>query len=418
MPNKCSVPGCTGNYRTGKKIQVFSFPKDGDALNKWLRAIPRKDFVPTSCTKVCADHFDASCIERTTSYTDPRTGRVIEVALPVPRLRPGSVPTIFPGCPSYLSVSDHNTRETPDAKRSRKEASQLAHAVEESLSSYEAEQERDRFSSLEELKARLQVVSVSPKWTVIHKEECLMFLNIIDFREPWLNASLTVFENLEVIACYQGSQIKNLGSTVVPDSVQKVSSLLEILNNLCMLSEERCSCRHLSLAIQSLLDKLEGSITEDKKEVVKFMKEQLLLLSAKRIHYSAQVMVFACILHTISPHAYKFLRRTSVLTLPHPSTIRNVCPSIQMCPQIDSSDATFLQYVSQRLKHLQPHEHTVTLMLDEIHIKPCLDYKGGNTCGAAVNSNEVATSVHVFMIQSLLSSFKEVAHILPVKTLQ
>ncbi|KAH7983489.1 hypothetical protein HPB52_012341 [Rhipicephalus sanguineus] len=83
------------------------------------------------------------------------------------RLRPGSVPTIFPGCPSYLSVSDHNTRETPDAKRSRKEASQLAHAVEESLASYEAEQERDRFSSLEELKARLQVVSVSPKWTVI-----------------------------------------------------------------------------------------------------------------------------------------------------------------------------------------------------------------------------------------------------------
>ncbi|KAH7986547.1 hypothetical protein HPB51_026646 [Rhipicephalus microplus] len=82
MPNKCCVPGCTGNYKTGKKIQVFSFPKDADALKQWLRAIPRKDFVPTSCTKVCADHFDASCIEKTTSYTDPRTGRVIEVALP------------------------------------------------------------------------------------------------------------------------------------------------------------------------------------------------------------------------------------------------------------------------------------------------------------------------------------------------
>ncbi|KAH7947114.1 hypothetical protein HPB52_007545 [Rhipicephalus sanguineus] len=111
-------PADTRGSRSGGERSV-----DGDALNKWLRAIPRKDFVPTSCTKACADHFDASCIERTTSYTDPRTGRVIEVALPVPRLRPGSVPTIFPGCPSYLSVSDHNTRETPDAKRSRKEAS-------------------------------------------------------------------------------------------------------------------------------------------------------------------------------------------------------------------------------------------------------------------------------------------------------
>ncbi|KAH7932845.1 hypothetical protein HPB49_003352 [Dermacentor silvarum] len=221
MPNKRCVPGCTGNYKTGKKIQVFSFPKDCDTLKKWLRAIPRKDFVPTSCTKVCADHFDASCIERTTSYTDPRTGKVIEVGLPVPRLRPGSVPTVFPGCPSYLSVPHNSTRETPDAKRSRQEASQLARAVEESLASYEVEQERDRFSSLEELKARLQVVSVSAKWTVIHKEECSMFLNITDYREPWLNASLTVFENLKVFACYQGSQIKNLGSTVVPDSVQK-----------------------------------------------------------------------------------------------------------------------------------------------------------------------------------------------------
>ncbi|XP_075744356.1 uncharacterized protein LOC142803139 [Rhipicephalus microplus] len=288
MPNKCCVPGCTGNYKTGKKIQVFFFPKDADALKQWLRAIPRKDFVPTSCTKVCADHFDASCIEKTTSYTDPRTGRVIEVALPVPRLRPGSVPTVFPGCPSYLSVRDQSTRETPDAKRSRKEASQLARAVEESLASYEAEQERDRFSSLEELRARLQGVSVSPKWTVIHKEECSMFLNIVDYREPCLNASLTVFANLEVFACYQGSPIKNLGSAVVPDSVQKVSSLLEILNNLSMLSEERCTYRHLAQAIHSLLDKLEASIDEGKKETVNFMKEQLLLLSAKRIQYSAQ----------------------------------------------------------------------------------------------------------------------------------
>lgn len=80
-----------------------------------------------------------------------------------------------------------------------------------------------------------------------------MFLNIIDYREPCLNASLTVFANLEVFACYQGSPIKNLGSAVVPDSVQKVSSLLEILNNLSMLSEERCTYCHLAQAIHSLV---------------------------------------------------------------------------------------------------------------------------------------------------------------------
>lgn len=64
-----------------------------------------------------------------------------------------------------------------------------------------------------------------------------MFLNIINFRKPWLNASWTVFANLKAFACYQGSPNKDLGNAVVPDSVQKVSSLFKILNNLYMLSE-------------------------------------------------------------------------------------------------------------------------------------------------------------------------------------
>ncbi|CAN7944236.1 unnamed protein product [Ixodes pacificus] len=197
MPNKCCVPRCTSNYKTGNQEQVFSFPKDDDTLKKWIRAIPRKDFVPTSYTKVCAVHFDPSCIERATSYTDPRTGKVLEAALPVPRLRPGSVPKIFPAYPSYLSKHVTNTRDAPDTKKSRQEASQLARALEESAASFEVEQERHRLLTLEELKACLQVASVSAKWTVIHQAKCTMFLNIVDECEPWLKASLTVFENLQ-----------------------------------------------------------------------------------------------------------------------------------------------------------------------------------------------------------------------------
>lgn len=53
-------------------------------------------------------------------------------------------------------------------------------------------------------------------------------------------------------------------------------------------------------------------------------------------------------------------------------------------------------------------------MVDEIHIKPYFDYKGGSIVGSAANSQEAATTVHVFMLQSLLSSNKDVLHILPV----
>ncbi|CAN7988402.1 unnamed protein product [Ixodes hexagonus] len=282
MPNKCCVPRCISNYKTGNKEQVFSFPKDEDTFKKWIRAIPRKDFMLRRLrtfsifVQVCAVHFDASCIQRTTSYTDPRTGKVIEATLPVPRLRPGSVPTIFPACPSYLSKLVNSTRDAPDTKRSGQEASQLARALEVSAASFEVERERHRFSTLEELKACLQAASV--KWSVIHQTKCTMFLNIVDEREPWLKASLTVFDNLQVSACYQEAPVKRFGSSVVPDSVRDVSSLVEILDNLCMLSEEDCSSRHLLDAVTALLDKLEGSVIEGKKEAVKFLREQLLPL--------------------------------------------------------------------------------------------------------------------------------------------
>ncbi|XP_075747190.1 uncharacterized protein LOC142804298 [Rhipicephalus microplus] len=52
MPNKCYVPGCSSNYKTGKKVQVFSFPKDEAQRKPWLSAIPRKDFFLTENNKV------------------------------------------------------------------------------------------------------------------------------------------------------------------------------------------------------------------------------------------------------------------------------------------------------------------------------------------------------------------------------
>ncbi|KAG8173788.1 hypothetical protein JTE90_011718 [Oedothorax gibbosus] len=56
-------------------------------------------------------------------------------------------------------------------------------------------------------------------------------------------------------------------------------------------------------------------------------------------------------------------------------------------------------------------------MVDEIHLKSCFDYVGGRVSGMAFNECEAASSAYVFMIRSLLSSYKDVAHILPVHTL-
>ena len=59
---------------------------------------------------------------------------------------------------------------------------------------------------------------------------------------------------------------------------------------------------------------------------------------------------------------------------------------------------------------------TVSLLIDEIHLKPNFDYKGGN--GLANNTSEVATSAFAFMLSSVLSNYKDVIHIMPTKCLK
>lgn len=113
--------------------------------------------------------------------------------------------------------------------------------------------------------------------------------------------------------------------------------------------------------------------------------------------------------------AYKFVRQSGELILPHPSTIQRITAKFNINPVDELKDDNFLAYAKQRVKTLEKHELHVSLMIDEIHLKEYLDYKGGNIVGFAHNNLESANSVHVFMIQSLFSKFKDVVFILPVK---
>ncbi|KAH7937018.1 hypothetical protein HPB49_007317 [Dermacentor silvarum] len=157
--------------------------------------------------QVCAVHFDPSCLERTTSYTDWKMGKVVEVPLSVPRPRPGSVPSVFPGCPSYLSKETQSLREAPDIKRYRQDASELAHAIQESVASYDAEEERQRFSTQPD-PACLQAASVPDVWTVVHTERCIMFLYFVNKSEPCLKASLTVLTASNLVPAIKEFQSK------------------------------------------------------------------------------------------------------------------------------------------------------------------------------------------------------------------
>ncbi|KAH7966615.1 hypothetical protein HPB49_018029 [Dermacentor silvarum] len=71
--------------------------------------------------------------------------------------------------------------------------------------------------------------------------------------------------------------------------------------------------------------------------------------------------------------------------------------------------------MATRIPDLDDYQRTVTLMVDEIHIKTFFDYKGSGITGVAHNLAEAANTALVVMLQSLTCKFKEVAHIVPVR---
>ncbi|CAN7946523.1 unnamed protein product [Ixodes pacificus] len=207
MPYKCCVPKCQGNYDEGSKVQVFSFPKDENQRQRWLRAIPRQDYEVTTGSVVCALHFHDSFIVRKSIYRDPRNGKTIETALPVPRLDPAAVPSIFKECPSYLSKPEcTKAREEPQQRLERLESSQLAQAVADSLIAYTEETSKNQFQTLKELNACLKSVQVPEKWSVLHTASfigcAVVFMFVGGGATPTLDASVGIEDSLDVTACH------------------------------------------------------------------------------------------------------------------------------------------------------------------------------------------------------------------------
>ncbi|KAG0434477.1 hypothetical protein HPB47_019081 [Ixodes persulcatus] len=64
-----------------------------------------------------------------------------------------------------------------------------------------------------------------------------------------------------------------------------------------------------------------------------------------------------------------------------------------MKPQAEHEKATFLSYIKKKIFELDDKQRFVILMVDEIHLKPFFDYKGGSITGAASNSTETTKTL-------------------------
>ncbi|XP_049960432.1 uncharacterized protein LOC126481016 [Schistocerca serialis cubense] len=386
---------------------------------KWIAAIHRDAFSPTKYSKVCELHFPKEDVLKHTECFDETTGRKIVAPLYTPRLRAQSVPSIFPNCPQYLTVVQ-NKREDPEARRIRLDNSAVSAAISESLCTYKMFEERRRFTTFSELMDCLERETFSECWTVVKKKECVLFA-FIDTSNfvPFLSVSACITCDLEINVFKEQTALKTVGSHIFPKKIQDIGQVNNILELLLSISANVQSTQDNINIICDVLQNV-SKVTEGKERNIEFLMEQVRLLpvAQERLRYSPEFIVFCAILFSISPHAYRFMRKSHYMSVPHPRTLQKICLKFGASPQKEQVEDNFLAYVKQKFSYLKTEDHVVSLMIDEMHIKPYLDYKGGNILGTAFNGTTAASSVYVFMIQSLLSSFKEVVHILPVNTLQ
>lgn len=332
-----------------------------------------------------------------------------------PRLKPGAVPTLFPGCPEYLSVSQ-STRESPQHKRERLENRHLENAVTESLNFAEEMKTLSVVSTFEGLLETLKNRKISPYWTQILKDQNVIFAHITFDNGPWIESCVNIDKNLLVTAYFKKKILKSLNGKSLPFVLNNLKDLFLVLDELSEFQDSNEIQNHMLSSVTELLENINS---EMENVTLHFFREQLQLLTVPKqcFRYSTELLIFSSLLYSISPHAYKFLRHSGNIILPHPTTIRKLCASLKASPAEEQHNENFLKYAKEKYNLLADCDKTVCLLVDEIHLKPFFDYTGGSILGVSFYGENFASSAHVFMVSSLFSPYRDVVHIVPVKTL-
>jgi hypothetical protein len=425
MPDTCCVPNCRGNYRSTKehpleKVSMFYFPSDDAMREKWMRMIPRKDLNVTGNTAVCEKHFSSHFIVREDKVMRP-DGSMLCVPRKKPKLTSDAYPSLFlsPGTPAYLSLIPPPKRRCPDSRRFEVDA-RYEQQVAEWMSSDIIRDFTDLLSRIEDYMKNYD------KWTVLRDERYLLFCCIELAEIPHISVSIRCDNSLHVdvfkgelkvdTSCLEWvigkecklthwSQLASLLShfvvnshdtkeLAVPDVVASVEHMLKKLCDRLLDGDEYSTDIHTRLC---------------------FLSEQFSLLFTTQHRYSPQTLLVAFRLLSVSRAAYGLVM-DRLLILPHASYLRKMSTIFNVSGHLQES--SHVVYLQEKCKLLQPHERHVILMLDEIHVKPKTMYKGGCLVGKASNSpDDEAMTVQAFMICSILSSNKDIAALVPVKSL-
>ncbi|KAH7982414.1 hypothetical protein HPB52_004685 [Rhipicephalus sanguineus] len=149
----------------------------------------------------------------------------------------------------------------------------------------------------------------------------VLFLDLTVDRGASVRSSVIVQDSMCVEVYFGETLIVELDGVSVPAELQDLRQLCDILHHVERLRTPDASnnvqwARQLLATVMVLLEEL---ICNDQQhqlhgwhlEIVKFIKSQVELILNNAARYSPDLLVFASLLYTISPHAYRFLRGSS-----------------------------------------------------------------------------------------------------------
>lgn len=325
MPRKCCVPGCTSNYKSsaGKYINVFSFPKDLHKRGQWLRAIHRDNYEPGSTAVVCIKHFCEQHIVREDTATRS-DGSILVVPRKIPKLTEDACPSIFPNLPSYISSEPAPKRKDPEKRRGE--------MLERDEGEFSKWLEDDVISDFPNFKSRVRDMKLDG-FTVIINDNDVNLLKIDTTEIPKIVVALKINSHFIIHVSHNNITIPNykfkwvLGKEMIVDKWSKFDALVSHLN---AYTSEIKQTEEKIVHAANILRECSEEMEEDSSEYLKtkFLEEQVQLITQKVPRYTPNALLWACSINFSNPAAYRQIRNTSVLSLPHPDYLRQLSQTL------------------------------------------------------------------------------------------
>ena len=428
MVNKCAAFGCKSGYKNNptpgegdQKVTFHAYPLQNKELcDKWIRANPRKDFIPSKHSKLCSLHFKPNDFVEIHNDSNKRRqkGRVDDKLIRR-YLKADAVPSVFSNAPEYLSSTGSTPRTTLKAtSASRRE--QEAKVLGELEDTFVAE---DDISDLtvDELAHRLQHESPLPDGFTISVvgQSLLIFITEAADDVPSIKACISVRSDHSVVVSMDRKVVpvchyKDLLSFPLKLMSQLVN-LMARVKSWCDEPQTYSSELLVEQAIQCLAIYID-SHDDDQLEYcrkLRFIVEQLKLITKTKFgrQYSPQLTILAYMTHAASSSAYTVLRDENVLCLPSVSTLRKITRRLDADDGLDSS-----AYLTLRVSKLTEYERNVILMIDEIYVAKRAEYAGGEVTGLTADGS-VASTLLCFMVKSVAGKFRDLVAMYPMSKL-